>query len=312
MRRILLVLLLFAPALFAQKAPFACQSDLIADLSDTLLGDIYPHRLGVKSCSGESPFSLEGFGNFRRRDSSAQRSRYDNWFGGILGKINRPLTCDSYLNFFLGGSWGEINIQGESTFDTNSLFLGMAWEHIHNNCFFGVAIAGGYLSQDRHYNDVHEDPQGVFLTPELTYAYQFNYPCNGPIFTSTLRYAGYFPHDYQHRETLGTLYVKERSPQFITLRGELSSPFRTDCITLEPYLGIAGRFQFDGNHVEGKRVQTNERFSDGIDSIIGYGLLGLRATKQQGCLDICANLEASYETDESWRILGDLNLNYRY
>lgn len=313
MKRILLVLLLAAPSLFGQKTSFASQSDLTADLSDALLSGIYHHRLSEASYSCERSGWLEGFGNFRRRNSSGQRSRYDNWFGGAIGGLNYALSCDSYLNFFVAGSWGEIDIPSESDFDTYSALFGTTWEYFcDDGSFFGLAAAGGFLSQNRQYSGVRENPRGVFFTPELTYAYPFNCFCSCPIFTSTLRYAGYFPKDYQHRQTTGTLYVKDRRLQLITLRGVLSSPVKLCCATFEPYLGIAGRFQVDGNHVKGKRVDTDERFSDGIDSSIGYGLLGLRFSKHQGYLDYQANLEWSYDTDSSWRILGELNLNYRY
>lgn len=317
MKSILLVLLLSVSTLFANKAPFAVQSDLVVDLSDSVLNGIFHHRLGFERCDFERSVWLEGFGSYRERGSSSERNRYDNWLGGVLGGFNYAVSCNSYLNFFVGGFWGEINIQNDSfSFDTDSIFFGMTWERLCEDRFFGLAIAGGVLSQERNFSgffgDLDEDPQGVFIAPELTYACQFNCLCMSPIFSSTLRYAGFFIRDYQHREIPGTLYVKERTIQLFTLRGELALPFSESCGYFEPYLGIAGRFQFDGNHVKGRLSLDNQSFSDGIDNSIGYGLLGLRASKQCGCLDLQANFEGSYDTDRSWRTLGELTINYTY
>jgi len=317
MKLILFVLLLSASTLFANKAPFAVQSDLVADLSDSVLNDIFHHRLGYDRCTFERSVWLEGFGSYRERNSTSQRNHYDNWFGGILGGFNYAVSCDNYLNFFIGGSWGEIDIHNESpNFDTHSILFGMTWERLCDNRFFGLAIAGGVLTQKRNFSglfgDLDEEAQGVFITPEFTYAHQFDCFCARPIFTSTLRYAGFFVGDYQHRETPGTLYIKKRSIQLLTLRGELAAPFSGSCFYFEPYLGFSGRFQFDGNHVKGRLSLDDRSFSDGIDSSIGYGLLGLRGSKRCGCLDFQANLEGSYDTDRSWRILGEFSLNYAY
>ena len=255
---------------------------------------------------------MEGLGNYRQRDSSSQRSHYDNWFGGALGGFNYGLSCDSYLNFFFGGSWGRIDIHDESNFDSDSVLFGMTYERLCDSSSFAFAIAGGYLTEERHFSGVHEEPRGVFLTPELTYAYQFACLKMCPIFATNLRYAGFFPRDYQHRETSGTLYVQKRSIQLLTLRGELATtPFACMCC-FQPYIGVAGRFQLDGNHVKGRLLQDRVSFSDGINNSTAYGMLGLRATKQCRIIDFQANLEGEYDSDKSWRILGGLSLNYAF
>ncbi len=317
MKSIFLVLLLSTSSLFAQKAPFAAQSDLILDLSDSVLDGIFHHRLGFDRCAFERNVWLEGFGSYRQRQSTSERSRYHNWLTGILGGFNYAVSCDNYLNFFAGASWGEIDIRDEPPhFDTDSILFGMTWERLCENRFFGLAIAGGFLSQKRTFSgvfgSVKEEPQGVFITPELAYSCQFDCMCVHPIFSSSLRYAGFFAGDYQHRETLGTLYVKERSIQLLTLRGELAAPLPANCFYLEPYLGFAGRFQFDGNHIKGRLSLEEHSFSDGIDNSIGYGFLGFRASERCGCWDLQANFEGSYDTDCSWRTLGELTLNYVY
>ncbi len=303
MKALFLILFFSTSVLFAQTAPFASQSDLVADLSDTVLDGVYHHRLGFERDACERSFWLEAFGNCRKRD------HYKDWFGGGIIGFNYSLSYETYLNFFLGGSLGKINIAGETDFDTDSLVFGMSWEQLCDNNFFGLVIAGGYLSEERTYLDVHEEPRGVFLTPELTYAYRFSCMPLQPIFTSDIRYAGFFSREYEHHDSGGTLHVEERSIQLITLRSELAFP----CFCcLQFYGGGAGRFQFDGKRVEGRIGQNEKSFSDGIDHTIGYGFLGLRLANSFNSCDLSTHIEGGYDTDASWRILGDISLNFMY
>jgi len=312
MKRILPLLLLCTTSLFAQKAPFASQSDLVADLTDTLLGTVYHHRLGFDGCGYERSVWLQGLGNYRERDSSSERARYDDWFGGAVLGLNYGLGCDNYLNFYGGGTWGRIDIHGESNFDTESYFFGMSYERICGCTFFGFALAGGYLGEDRTYLNINEEPHGIFITPELTYACQLCQTCLAPIFTATLRYAGYFPRDYEHRETSGTLYVERRSIQLITLRGEAATDPYECYLCFQPYIGVSGRFQFDGNHVHGRLVNDRSNFSQGIDNSLAYGMIGLRVLKECARFDLQGSLEAGLDSDKSWKVFGELSLNYAF
>ncbi len=226
--------------------------------------------------------------------------------------LNYGLCCDTYLNYYGGGTWGSIDILGESNFDTESYFFGMSYEKVCNCTFFGFALAGGYLSADRTYQSIHEEPHGIFITPELTYARQLQDCCLEPIFTATLRYAGFFPRDYEHRETSGTLYVQKRSIQMVTLRGEAATDPFGCYLCLQPYIGVSGRFQFDGNHIHGQLVNGRSNFSQGIDNSLAYGMVGLRLTKECGQFDLRGNVEAGVDSDQSWKVFGDLSLNYAF
>lgn len=309
MKAIAAIFLFFTTALYAEKAPFAAESDLVADLSDSLLDGIYRHPLPLCECACEKSVWLEGFGNYRKRYRTTERNEYSDGFGGLLAGFNYAVSPRSALNFFIGGSWGTIDIHNESSFDTDSILFGMTLEKCCRNRFFGAAFAVGVLSKKRDFLGVHEKAEGVFLTPELTYSCQFAF-CNlCPIFTSTLRYAGFFPGDYQHREIFGTLYVRNRAIQLFTLREELAIPF---CSYFFPYLGVAGRFQFSGNDVRSHLLLDNFEFSDGIRDSIAYGFLGIRGVKKCGCMNLLANFEGSYDSGKSWRILGELSFNYAY
>lgn len=310
MKVIAIIFLFFTATLYADKAPFAAQSDVVADLSDSILDGIYRHPLPFCELSCEKSVWLESFGSYRKRDKTSERNEYSNGLGGLLGGFNYAVSCRSALNFFVGGSWGNNGIRSETSFDTDSILFGMALEKLCTNRFFGAAIVVGVLRQERSFLDVREKAEGVFFTPEITYACRFAF-CNlCPISTSTLRYAGFFPGDYQHREIFGTLYVKNRSIQLFTLREELAIPFCRSCFF--PYLGVAGRFQFSGRRVESHLLLDDLDFSNGIHNSIGYGFVGLRGLKQCGCLRMQANLEGSYDTDKSWRVLGELTCNYAY
>lgn len=312
MKQFLLLLILYTSTLFAQKAPFASQSDLVADLSDSILNDIYFHRLNVKRCPGENRFWIDGFGNYRHRKDRSNRSNYEDRFGGVLLGLNSSLSSKNSLNIFVGASYGNIAIENERDFHTYSVLWGSSFEHLCAHQFFGFAFVAGFLDEERYYQDIHEKPRGILLSPEFCYSYLFNLGCLYPTFTANVRYAGFFSRDYQHRELLGTLYVRDRTIQLITLRSELGSVIPLKYLPIETYIGVAGRFQFDGNTVEGKLFLDNQKFSDGIDSSIAYGLVGFRYIKRLRCFEFLANAEGSYDSDLSWRVLGKINLNYRY
>ncbi|NGX61133.1 MAG: hypothetical protein K940chlam9_00614, partial [Chlamydiae bacterium] len=235
MKAFVCAVLLLSTSLYAEKAPFASQSDLLVDLSDGILNGIYHHRPGFDRYPCERSVWVEGFGSYRKRESSSDRMRYENSLGGIVAGFNFSLSCENYLNFFVGGSWGELEFCHESNFDTESIFFGLSWEKFCGCRFFGLALASGYLGLERHHEHVHEEPRGVFIAPEITYAQELDYFYCYPIFSATLRYAGFFSRDYQHRETEGTLYVQDRSIQLFTLRGELAAPIGW----WQPYLGVA-------------------------------------------------------------------------
>ena len=317
MRSFFLVFALFFSSLFAQTAPFAAQSDLAGDVSDAVLNHIYRRRLGFEPCGCERGAWVQGFGSYRSRNSDGSRERYEESFGGILAGLNYALCCDTEINFFIGGSWGCTDIRdGQPDYDTDSILLGMAFEHTCPNRFLGLTFVGGVLHSDRTIRaplNVSEDAQGLFIFPELTFAYRWAcLPCC-PITTVTARYAGWFINDYQVRQVPGTLYIRDRSIQLFTLRAEAALPFETpDCWTFQPYAALAGRFQFDGNRVHARLLLTELRFSDGIDSSLAQIILGARAAKRFGRFDLTANLEGSFDSGNSTRVLGVLTLSTVY
>ena len=311
MKALFLLLVLSTTTLFAQKGAFSSQSDLTADLSDAVLNGIYHHSLDFDACGCERSLWLEGFGSYRERCSSGRRETYDLWWGGVLGGLNISTSESCYLNFVLGGSWGEIDIKdGLRSFDTDSILFGMTLESRSCRKFFGLAILGGVLTQERQLAVVNEKIEGVYFTPDLTYSFQC--PClfACPIITTNLRYAGFFARDYQHPESFSAVQIEHRRVQLITLRGEAAvSPC---CLPLNTYVGVAGRFQVDGNRVDRSLLLNNQSVADGIDWGLAYGFIGLRGAHTYRCLDFQGNFEAGYDTDHSWRVLGELSLNLSY
>ena len=59
------------------------------------------------------------------------------------------------------------------------------------------------------------------------------------------------------------------------------------CWTLQPYVALAGRFQCDGNRVH---AFSELRFSDCIDSSLAQIILGARAAKRFGRLDLSSRV----------------------
>ena len=74
----------------------------------------------------------------------------------------------------------------------------------------------------------------------------------------------------------------------------------------------SGRYPRAFRHTPGCLLESEQSSSDGIDNCIGYGFLGIRGCRNVGCLDLEANIEGSYDSDKSWRALGELTLTYTY
>lgn len=163
-------------------------------------------------------------------------------------------------------------------------------------------------------NGINEEAQGLFITPDMTYSFQFDCACLSPLVTGYLRYAGFFSKDYQQSQASAALYIRDRSIQLFTVGGRIALPFQWDscCFSFNPYIGAVGRFQFDGNQIDARLLDFNLSLSDGLDDCIGYGLIGFEFSREYGCLKIQGNLEGSYDSDCSWRALGELNINYTF
>lgn len=310
---------LFMTSLAAQSVHFAAQADLVADLSDSVLGDIYFHRLTCCDCACQVDQDccqknawLQGFGSYReRRRSHTQgidRDQYENTLGGVLAGFSTAVSDDAALNLFVGGSWGDIDPRSnERDFDTDSFLLGFSLEQLYCNQFVGFAFAAGVLEQKHNRSDRLDKAQGVFITPELTYATGFGWGRCCPILTSTLRYAGFFPSDYQVLELVGPLRIRNYNVQLLTIREEIAIP-----TCLSPYIGVAGRFQLSGRKIESKLVLDHYRFDSGIENSIGYGFIGLRGSLDYNRFSLQGNIEGSYDTDRSARVLGQLTLNFAF
>ena len=304
------------------RTGLALQADLLADISDPILNNIYRHRTAFP-CACYNPcgcgFWIEAIGSYREREEN-HLARYNLRQGGFIVGYEVP----GGLGLFAGASYGEATV-GEKTqnVDVKTSFGGMSYEHVFCNHFFGAAFAAGYthLDNERYVMNnlvvggierAHAQPSGFFFTPEITYAHSFcNWWCS-PILSGTIRYAGLFLGDYSEQGSNSNLAVHDRDIQLLTIRGELSAPKCTCFLDIEPYIGVAGRFQVAGCAIDAELVGQALNFNSGISGNLAIFLVGFRSAKTLGCFDLFLDVEASWDHGRSYRIFGDAGIEFSF
>jgi len=283
------------------------QADVVADLSDTILGGIYRH----KKCG--CGVWVQGIGSYRKRSYTVG---YDNWQGGFLVGYNA-----GSIGLFGGISFGEAEVdQRTQKAETTSYVAGLSYERVFCNTFLGLAIAVGYVDWDNErfvmnnlvpggVEKARADMGGMFISPEVTLSHRFASFWLRPSMSFTLRYAGLFLGSYKEKGSLTDLSVKEREIDLLTTRFELSVP----CFSgVEPYVGVSGRYQVGGYRVNAELLGKSLSFNQGGPRNLVALLLGVRAVRSLGCFDIFLNLEASFDNDSSSRILGEGGVGFRF
>ncbi len=290
------------------------QPDVIADLSDTILNNIYHRRLACSTPCNRG-FWVEGIGSYRKRSCAHNHIGYDNWHGGALVGYNMPL-CQGTAGIFVGTTYGEAEVdQHTQKAFINSYIGGLTYETCFCNTYIGLAFAGGYIDWD---NDrfvmnnlanggveiARSNIDGLFLSPEITLARQFSL-CIQPVMSFSLRYAGFFPGSY-HEDNFS---VKDRQIDLLTTRLEAALPYSNTCGTccwsIEPYIGVFGRFQLGGNHIDSTLLDQPIDFDQPGPRNVAAFLSGVRGTQNFGRLNLFLNLEASFDSASSARLLGE-------
>lgn len=271
-----------------------------------------------------SSFWVKGLGSHRNRNRGELES-YHNWQGGFLVGYNCPLWQGD-IGVLGGAAFGkamasEVGQKGEST----TYMVGASYERIFYHGFLGAALVAGYSSIDNQryvMNNLIPDgvekataeAHGLFISPELTYVQHFPSIWCSPTLTATLRYAGLFLGDYTESGSLANLSVNQRNIQLLTVRGEFGLPIgagRGVC-RWEPYLGVLGRFQLAGREVEAELLDQPLSFEPNNFSQIAALLLGIRSDHEIGRLTLFVNFEASFETYNSTRVLGEGGLRVSF
>ncbi|MCH9626876.1 MAG: hypothetical protein S4CHLAM2_05070 [Chlamydiales bacterium] len=306
-------------------AGFAMQSDILADLSDTFLGGVYRYRTAFP-CRCFSPccssFWIEGLGSYRERDKQ-NLSCYTVQQAGFRAGFDIPLWFGD-VGIFGGLSYGEGLISQRTQKTAIRAYVGgLTYEWLSCDRFFGAAVVAGYskLGNTRYVmNNLaaggvdHADacPRGLFLSPEITYAQAFPKLWCSPILNATARYAGFFFGNYAENGSIADLSVNHRRVQLATLRGEVSVPVCICFLEMEPYIGVAGRFQVDGQEVETRLLGEKLQFEAGLPKNIALFVAGFRGSKSVRCFELILNVEANFDSEHSCRIFGEGGIGFGF
>ncbi|MBS0622646.1 MAG: hypothetical protein JSR80_06785 [Verrucomicrobia bacterium] len=303
----------------------ALQADVIADLSDALLIDIYRWRAAFTCCCCR-PCSrelwAEGLGSYRKRSHGVDG--YENWQGGFLVGYDVPLFCGN-AGVFGGASFGEATAsRAQQGGDHASYVGGLSYERICCRTFIGAALVAGYTSLDNSrfvannlvpggIQIARSQAQGFFISPEITCAQQLVGGYMSAIVSGTLRYAGLFLGNYGEHGSSADFTVRDRNIQLLTARGELSFPLALCCgLCLEPYVGAFGRFQVSESRLNGELLGTLLSFDPGGPRNLGAVLVGLRGDKKWGRFDLFLNVEGSFDNHKSNRVLGEGGIGHNF
>ena len=303
------------------------QADVLADLSDALLSGIYRHRF--RCCNACTCGSwAQGIGSYRKRSEQDNHVGYDNWVGGFLVGFDAPIGSGN-VNFFGGISYGEAHVDGQTQKAQLRNFVGgLSFERTFCDTFFGAALVGGYVEWDNSrfvMNNLVPDgveeaffnTHGALITPEITVSHRFSSFCFAPEASFTVRYAALFLKDYEEQGSATNLSITDRKIDLLTTRFEFALPFgdalgSACCWSLEPYVGVFGRYQLEGYRVIGELLDLPLHFDqEGPRNLVAF-LVGFRGIQSMGQCNLFLNLEASFDNGESARILGEGGIGWSF
>lgn len=304
------------------------QTDVLADLSDTVLNDIYRRRTGFAcpcACS-EPELWIAGIGSWRKR-SEQRNIGYKNYQGGFLVGLDTPFSFGN-VNLFAGATFGKAeenyNIQ---TADVNNYLGGVSYEMFWCDNFIGLAVTAGYSDwSNKRYvmnnlaaggvQTARFDKGGAFVSPEVTIAHSFTSVLFSPVASFTARYAGLWLGDINESGSLTNFATRDRKIGLVTTKLEVGLPF-TDgehgcCWSVEPYAGIFGRFQVQGHHVNGTFFTAPVSFDIGDEKDIGAFTVGCRGVQTFNAFSLFANVEASWDDAKSSRVLAEAGFGFSF
>ncbi|MCH9627516.1 MAG: hypothetical protein S4CHLAM2_11570 [Chlamydiales bacterium] len=302
----------------------AMQADVLADVSDTVLGSIYRHRLGGCCDPCGCGMWVQGVGSYRHRDALSRTVAYDNWQSGFLIGDSLPFGA-GYAGFFGGATFGQATVtKTTQKACLHNYVVGATYEGCVCNTYFGVALALGYLDWVNHryvqnnlapggVEDARANSDAFFISPEITLVHAFERWWCHPVLSCTLRYAGGFFGCYTESGSLTNLTVRNRTVDLITTRFEAAVPYVLSCCwDLEPYIGVLGRYQVGGFHINGELLGQSLNFDQGGPENLAAFLVGFRSEVCCSCFDLFGNFEASFDSDCSSRYLGEVGIGYSF
>ncbi len=307
----------------------AMQADVVADLSDAILNGIYRYRTAFpcKCIPCQSGVWAQGIGSYRERSHKKGRVGYDNWQGGVLvGYQNSQF--EGNLRLFGGVSFGRAEVdQHTQKADTISYVGGLVCERAFWNTFLGLALTAGYTNWDNEryvmnnlapggVESARANTGGLFISSDASIAHRFTSLWCCPVMSFSLRYAGLIFDNFSETGSLSNFSTNFRKVDLLTTRLELSTPFTTSenaCrLSVEPYLGVAGRYQLGGNHVSGELLEQPLSFAIPSSRNLAIFLGGTRAIYSYNRCNLFFNIEGSHDTSRSTRILGEGGVGFNF
>ena len=83
-------------------------------------------------------------------------------------------------------------------------------------------------------------------------------------------------------------------------------------LEMEPYIGVAGRFQVDGQEVETRLLGEKLQFEAGLPKNIALFVAGFRGSKSVRCFELILNVEANFDSEHSCRIFGEGGIGFGF
>ena len=307
------------------RTGLALQADVAADLSDTIFGALYHHRLSCCAPCRCGPW-IQGIGSYRKRNHDSHTVKYKNWQGGFL--IGYGFNClDGSISLFGGASFAKAKTdKSTQEANINSYIGGLSYEKIYCNTQLNVGVAAGYIDWDNERTVMNNlatggkqkaqaDINGWLLSPEVSVLHRFDALCH-PTLGLTVRYAGLFLGDYHEKGSLTNLKVRNRDIGLLTTRLEAAVPYgktyKDCCWNAEPYIGVFSRYQTEGRRVEGQLLDQSIHFAQKGPDKITAGFVGIRGNRTFGCFDCLANIETSFDNKGSSRVLCEAGLSWSF
>ncbi|MFZ0565713.1 MAG: hypothetical protein WAM28_05975, partial [Chlamydiales bacterium] len=84
------------------------------------------------------------------------------------------------------------------------------------------------------------------------------------------------------------------------------------CWSVEPYIGVYGRYQVGGKQVNATLLDQSLSFDPGSPHNLVAFLFGFRGVQSIGCFELFLNLEGSFDNYSSSRILGEGGIGFSF
>lgn len=312
--------------LVVDPTPFLMQVDMTQDVADGILDPVFLSRRQACSCSlpcETCGFWGAGLGSYRLRRKNEDYVRYNNWQGGFILGFDKPV-CGGQGGAFGGISFGKGKVEWEAeTLKAAHYFGGFSYETTFCQTLFGVALTAGYADWQSCRTIMNNlatdgieyaraDFSGGLVAGDLMLARSFCFWKCRPCFSFDLRYAGLFLGNWNEHGSGANHNVKDRQIDLLTTRFECTLPWVRKCSRsdwrLEPYLGVLGRYQVGGTQINSLLGGQSLTFTQAGPHNLAAFLIGARGNQSYGCFSLFFNVEGSFDSQKSYRVIGDLGI----